>query len=425
MARLLLIAFLGLGPLQWITLADVGLSFKPVHLPFFIASGWGYLLLLRGERPVVGGFLATFTLFYTIYVLAMVGSLMQGGQAIYTAKVLLHFLAAIGVFVFLTRMSREDFLAGLLYGGLAATIGFFAVAWVTLAGRGINLFEVIFKALTTGNAALLQFKIFINLFNVNAADADRIGAPLRHTVMGFIFLSLLAAIYCLLEQRRKIAWVTIGLAVFILLISVSRSQILATTLALAPLAVHHVARGGLVMPFLALTLAIGATLLVSSGAADGLFAIAEERFGGFGEDGRMAMFEVALGEIDRRPLTGYGAGSEVDYGGRDTVAVHNLILAAWHQMGIVGLVSALGFTLSLAGIYVGALMRGGYRPELMAVAGLLILPMFRSQVSGSGGNYTLPEWGCILVAFALVLRAAQRPAEASAVPSGEASVLRG
>jgi len=416
MSRLLLIAFLGLGPLQWITLADVGLSLKPVHLPFFIAAGWGYLMLLRGARPAVGGFLATFTLFYIVYVLAMTASLMQGGQAIYTAKIVLHFLAAIGFFVFLTRMSRADLFAGLLYGGLVATIGFFVVAAITLGGRGVNMFEVIFRALATGNPALLQFKIFLNLFNESVTDADRVGAALRHTVMGFIFLSLLSAVYCLLEQGRRIAWVTIGLAVFILMISVSRSQILATTLALTPLMLSYARRGGILVPIVLLGIGIGGTLFVTSSASDGIFAIIDQRFGNFGQDGRVAMFEATLGEIDRRPLAGYGAGVGVDYGGRELIPVHNLILAAWHQAGLVALVAALGFTLSLLGLYVTGLAGARARPELLAVAGLLVLPMFRSQVSGAGGNYTLPEWGCILVAFALVLRVSSRAADPDVTP---------
>jgi len=330
-------------------------------------------------------------------------SIIYGGNLVYVIKILIYFFATLGFAAFMFQMPRENLLRGLFWGTLAGTSVFFIVSWITLAQRGVDMFQTIYDALRTGNANLLQFKIFLNLFNEDVSSADKVGAALRHTTMGFMFVSLLTGIYFVSEHGRRLAWLTIMLALAALLLSVSRSQLIAVGLACFPIIVSRARASGGFLFLIAVLAYVSAFFLIFIADSSGLMNIIDERFSGFGEDGRIPMFEAAMSEINKRPIFGYGAGAEVAYGGRAAIAVHNLILAAWHQAGLLGVVSSLAFTISLLAVYCSTLISARGNVGLLAVAGLLVLPIFRSQVSG-GGNYTLPEWFAIAVAFVLLHR---------------------
>jgi hypothetical protein len=48
----LIVMILVLGPLQWITLADIGLTLKPVHLPLFLVAGFGVAATLGRRQSI-------------------------------------------------------------------------------------------------------------------------------------------------------------------------------------------------------------------------------------------------------------------------------------------------------------------------------------------------------------------------------------
>lgn len=407
MARILIILTLALGPLQWISVSDLNtLALKPVHLPFFAAAGLGWLALLRGQvlAHVVRPALLFAVPLFCYLLLLMMTVVYLGGKSPPVMKYTFYFFGICGWFFALATMERRKALDAVLWGGIAASFLFFAVAFLTLHSKGINLFAIILRALSTGDTGILQFMLFRNLFNETAAmTEDSIGTALRHSALGFIFISLIVCLAC--WNRNHMAKAGAILSILIILIGVSRSQWLAVMLALSPVILRTlVGRPGLGLAAACVAgLALG--WLAVSVDLSGVGAIFEQRFGSLGDDGRLSMYSTAFQYIDAQPLIGYGAGQEIDYGGRRMVQVHNIFLGAWVQAGLLGFIAAIGFTGALIWLYTTSVVRsfGAVSAERLCLTGLVILPLFRSQISGSGGNYTMPEWICIALFLALAV----------------------
>lgn len=404
-ARVLIILTLALGPLQWVTVVNAGpLVLKPVHLPFFAAAAMGWLALLRGRVLVrVACPALPFAVPYAVYLLLMLASVVfLNGDFPTVAKYTIYFLGVCGWFFLLATMERRDALAAAFWGSASAAFLFFAIAFFTLQSRGINLFSVIGRALATGDTGALQFVIFRNLFNETGAVSDEaFGTALRHTSLGFIFIAFIVSLAN--WSRNRIAKAAAVLSLLIILTSVSRSQWLAAFLALSPLILRSaMARPGLSLYAIGAVL-IGAGWLALSVDLSGIEAIIEQRFGNLEEDGRVGMYDAAFGYIDARPLLGYGAGYEINFGGVHTLQVHNIFLGAWVQIGLLGLFCSIAFTATLVWLYAVSLSRAFWSAEWTCLTGLAVLPLFRSQLSGGGGNYTLPEWICIALFLALAV----------------------
>ncbi len=419
MARLLVILTLALGPLQWMTVADVGpLVLKPVHLPFFAAAALGWVALLRGRvlaravRPAL-----PFVVPYAVYILLLLVSVVfLGGKFATSAKYTVYFLGFCGWFFLLATMQRREALTAALWGSVCAAFLFFAVAFVTLQSRGINVFSVIARALLTGDTAALQFFIFRNLFNETGAVTDEaFGTALRHTSLGFIFIAFVVTLAC--WDRSRIARAGALLSVLIILVSVSRSQWFAALLAVAPLMLRTAFMRPAPSIAAAAAAVILAGLLAISVDLSGVQAIIDQRLGSLEEDGRVGMYGAALDHIAARPVFGHGVGYQIDVGAGQMLEVHNIFLAAWVQIGIPGLLLALAFTGALACLYAISLSRSFWSAERTCLTGLAVLPLFRSQLSGGGGNYTLPEWICIALFLALAVpRRVDAPLPATARP---------
>jgi len=140
----------------------------------------------------------------------------------------------------------------------------------------------------------------------------------------------------------------------------------------------------------------------------GVSQIIDDRFSSLGNDGRISMFDIAMGMINERPLLGYGAGIYADFGEGKPHQVHNLFLGAWMQGGILCLFMAICFQLYLVTLYVKRLAFFIGEPAKICLLGILVLPLFRTQFSGSGGNFNLPEWICIAIVMALFAVAPKR-----------------
>ena len=69
-----------LGPLQWITLLDVGLALKPMHPPFFFAAAIGWFRFSRGMVSVdLIRAVMPFILIYSAYLSVLLLSVLQTG----------------------------------------------------------------------------------------------------------------------------------------------------------------------------------------------------------------------------------------------------------------------------------------------------------------------------------------------------------
>ncbi|SIO11873.1 O-antigen ligase family protein [Vannielia litorea] len=412
MIRVLIVLTLALGPLQWITLADVGLTLKPVHIPFFALAiiGWLHAGSRRVERAEIRS-VAPFAMFYSCYIALMLLSAFYNGTGfIYVMKLLVYFLASAGFFFALLRIGRQQALSAVMTGGLLSAVLFFAVASITLQLRGINIFAVVGSAVQSGNPSFLQFMIFRNVFNApGVSSEDAVGVALRHTSLGFIFIGGVVALAA--SRGSRLAAAGAMFSILIILVSVSRSLILAYAIALIPAGLALLR--GHPRGFAALTLGAGLILItlfiVLQPDLGGIGTILSERFGSFDEDGRVGMYGYALNEINNRAFLGYGPGYEFEHGSAKTHQAHNIFLGAWMQGGYLCLLTAIGFMASLMFMYFRSMLLTFGSVQNVLLLGLLVLPLFRSQLSGGGGNFTLAEWICIAVAVAIAVPSAHRP----------------
>jgi len=225
MAWLAIFFTFALGPLQWITLLDVGLALKPMHPPFFLAAALGWLRLSQGRvRPELVRAVVPFVIFYSSYLAILLLSVMWGGTLTFTIKYLIYFMSALGFMFLLSTFDYDRMMQLLFWSGVSASLFFIGVAAVTLAAKGVDLFEVISRALLTGNPKILQFMIFRNLFNdPGVGDADVVGVALRHTSLGFVYIGFLLA--AATAQRNVWSWAALFIAASIILLSVSLSLI--------------------------------------------------------------------------------------------------------------------------------------------------------------------------------------------------------
>lgn len=413
-----LVAILALGPVQWVTLADPGLAVKPVHLPLAYAALRGLLRPgpLAGLAP--GLFAAGFAAYLAALALGLFGAADPAAGARLLLKLTLHAGLALGLARDLARLSLRRIFDSLLLGGALAALIFVTLAAVTLARHGMSLTGMLVQAVTTGNAALLQFQLFLTLFNGGeaGAGAERTPASLRQVSMGFFYIAALGALPALMRpaagRRRLMAAAGLGAAMLLIAASLSRSLILALGLALALM----LAAGAGRRADRALLGLIGAALLgamlVALRDLSGLFELVETRFGGISEDGRLLQFRLTLEAIAEAPLFGQGTGHMQEFRAGSRNMVHNLFLSAWVQAGAAALLSALVFTLALAGLMAAGVLRHRHAPRRLAAALLLILPLARSQVGGQGGNFALSEWVAISLALAILCRPAAAQATA-------------
>lgn len=417
-----------LGPLQWITLLDVGLSLKLMHPPFFLAAAIGWFRFSQGRVSMeLVRAIMPFILLYTVYLSLLFLSVLWGGVLTFTIKYMIYFICSLG-FVFLLSTYEHDALMRLLFwSSVSASLFFIAVTALTLAAKGINLLEVIGRALIEGNPQLLQFMVFRNLFNDPASlDGNAVGVALRHTSLGFVFIGFMLAAA---TARRNIwSWTGLAISGSIILLSVSRSLTIAIAIAFAPLIFGLIRKFPATTMFGLICVTVGVLIVPNYVDLTGVNQIIDKRFGSFGEDGRVSMYDIAATLINDRPILGYGAGYYHDYGGHKLHQVHNLFMGAWIQAGFLCLLVAICFQAFLLTLYIKRLIYYIGEPAQICLLGILILPLFRTQISGSGGNFNLPEWICVAIVLALFARAPQpkqvdeeseqpvRPAKPETVP---------
>lgn len=405
-----LLAVFLLGPIQWVTLANVGLALKPVHLALLWAGVEGFRRLPQvSARLAPPPALIVFALAFLAYVGMLTASLSwtaeTGDGASFIAKQIVYSLGALGLALHAAAISREKLIHTLRIAPLVSAGFFLLVATVVLQSRGISLFAVVGMALKTANPTLLQFAIFLNLFNDPAALAsgEHTAPALRHTALAFILAAMVGCAATYASHVRAggfvrlimVSGMILGAAV--VLLSVSRSLIVAMLLAGGYLIAAGLLRGPrMTLPRLLGLAALLFGSVVFSLSAESVFAILGQRFANLGDDGRLAMYAASLDVIAAAPFLGHGVGHEVVTHAK-AHQVHNLFLSAWLQTGVPGLLAALTYIAALIVLMVQTLLRSRVDPFVGALGSLLALPLLRSQISGEGGSFTLAEWCCISI----------------------------
>ena len=422
----LLLVF-ALGPIQWVTLLDVGLALKPVHLVMFPMAAYGLAQVLSGLRIVdVPKGTVVFWVAFFAYLFSLVVSLLhslspaEGFSQI--AKMLIYGVMGLGIALYIATRPRETLLRTLCLAPLVSAGTFLIVANIVLATRGISMMGLVVRALESGNPAVLQFALFLNLFNTpdQIASGDKAPTALRHTALSFVWLSGVAAGAVALSWTRAstalrlTATAGVVLAATVVVLSVSRSLILAAIAASLVIAVVWFLSGRKLTLFGALgaTVAVAAAALIAVQASS-VTNIVGQRLGALTEDGRIDMYAETLDAIAAAPVFGRGIGVEVNATARVDRGViyhqvHNLFLAAWIQGGIFSLACAVTYYFGLLTMLGSLILRSRTLPVGGFLAAALALPLLRSQVAGDGGNFTIGEWLCIALALGLSARLATR-----------------
>ena len=424
----LLLAAVVLGPIQWITLLNVGLALKPVHVPLALmallamttpAASLGFLTqqLSRPPQAVFWGALALYL--YVLTASAMWSDAPFRGLSFLFKQVVYGGLA-LGFAAYLIRCPRGSVWRTAAWAGLASAGSFFLIASLVLESRGVSMVGLVTTAIATADYKRLQFGLFLYLFNTTEAlrTGDALGTPLRHTSLAFIGLAMVLSAAALqtkhlLRRDRIAAWVGIAACLALVLISVSRSTLLASVLAFATMGMGFLINRNMprVPMWAGLVLIVAGTLsasvlLVTGGG--GVGQIVATRLGEVAHDGRLLIYAASLDRMEGYELFGHGVGAQVPFLGKEGY-VHNSILAGYYMAGIPGLFAALAYVAGLVWIYFDSL-KPGQPPAAYALAGLLAFPIMRSMVGGENGAFNLADWLCVGVVLALSVRPAARRA---------------
>lgn len=399
-------AFLALGPIQWVSLLDVGLQLKLMHIPLIILTIQGFILVFTNQLEVNKGLVALkpFAVSYSVFMCLLLTSVIWADRPvvamIFVVKFSLYFLLALGTVFYCSNLDKDRLFRSLLVGSVFASFGFLFLAWITLAQRGISLPDTVITAIRTGNPMQLQFGIFLNLFNESLESGEIVSSSVRHTAIGFIFISAIIQLAALFQRQQTIVWAALILSILIILISVSRSQIVILFLAFMLVFWAMRARVASVAYFGFLTTIFIGLIVVISSDISGLVGIIDQRFGAIGEDERSRNFSDALTLINERMFTGYGA--QHVYGEKEFSA-HNIFLAAWVQAGVFALCVAAVFYGILATYFLRKIKEFSDDPFHMCLIALMVLPLVRSLLSASG-MFSLPEWFAIALFFSFAFR---------------------
>ncbi len=415
----LLTALVALGPLQWIDVGTSELAVRPSHIPMFLLASIGLFDLFSAKvKKDAVQYIFPFLFSYFLYLAALaISAAILDQEFNKIIKYSIYGLSALGIYLALLQLSIADFMKSAFLGSIFAAVSFVLIAKVTLDSRGIDLFRSIGNAIVTGNTKILQFHIFIDLFNDNLDDPYSFTkTSLRNTLIGFFVITFCISSYTFLMGKWRIAAGSTALiSALTILVSVSRSNIIVLLLVcLVPSIIflkNRPAVGILTMVALFfLTFSLSLALDLS-----GFIEIIDNRFSNLDSDGRIDMFELAFQKINSNPIFGSGFGSEIELVSGKDIIVHNLFLNSWISSGIFGLLPAMAFIVSMLIFYFRRISEYSNSHSELFIIGMLTLPLFRSQISGDGGNFTAAEWTSIaFVASYFYLRKYEK--SGSAIP---------
>jgi len=292
-----------------------------------------------------------------------------------------------------------------------------AMSW-SMAVNGVNAAEVFARTIASGDPQVLQRELFRSAFGGFGLAEENVLGNIRHEVFGALLLALCVSSACRLMRpfatRRASAIYLLGqgLAVFLLLLSMSRSVILA--LAVWPLL-------GLLRQVLAGRMTprgTGAGLLLAGGvgllAAIGVLQVLWIRFtqdtGSY--EARDTLLQTAYANLGRSIATG-GVSTE-------SASSHIFVIDTWLRAGIVASLAALVVVVLVCGLFVALAFTLPHEPAwMLPVVAMLALPVVRFFTSG-GGLIPPVQWIALgVVAGFLAYRAYLRetpPSVRDAVP---------
>ncbi|HEX6148421.1 hypothetical protein [Nocardioides sp.] len=278
--------------------------------------------------------------------------------------------------------------------------------------NGVNAVEVFGRTLTSGDPQVLQRELFRSAFGGFGLSEEAVMGNIRHEVFGALLLALCLSSAC--RQLRPFATRRLtavyllgqGLAVMLLLLSMSRSVIIA--LAAWPmlgllrqlLAGRVTARGAG-----AGVLIVGAAgVLATVGVLQVLWVRFTQDTGSY--EARDNLLQAAYSNLGRSLATG-GVSTA-------SASSHNFVIDTWLRAGIVASLAALVVVVLVCGLFIAlAFTLPQEPPWMLPVTAMLVLPVVRFFTAG-GGLIPPVQWIALgVVAGFLCYRAELRATAAS------------
>jgi hypothetical protein len=266
----------------------------------------------------------------------------------------------------------------------------------SMAANGVNAADVFARTITSADPEILQRELFRSAFGGFGLAEESVMGNIRHEVFGALLMAMCVSSACRLLRpfatRLQSATYLLGqgLAVLLLLLSMSRSVILALAIwpllgLLRQLLVGRVTPRG----------AGAGILLIGTGgllAAVGVLQVLWVRFtqdtGSY--EARDNLLQQAYDSLGRSMATG-GVSTK-------SASSHNFVIDTWLRAGIVASLAALIVVVIVCGLFIALAFTLPQEPSwMLPVTALLALPVVRLFTAG-GGLIPPVQWVALGVA---------------------------
>lgn len=253
----------------------------------------------------------------------------------------------------------------------------------SMAANGVNAADVFARTITSADPEILQRELFRSAFGGFGLAEESVMGNIRHEVFGALLMALCVSSACRLLRpfatRLQSATYLLGqgLAVLLLLLSMSRSVILALAIwpllgLLRQLLVGRVTPRG----------AGAGILLIGTGgllAAVGVLQVLWVRFtqdtGSY--EARDNLLQQAYDSLGRSMATG-GVSTK-------SASSHNFVIDTWLRAGIVASLAALIVVVIVCGLFIALAFTLPQEPSwMLPVTAMLALPVVRLFTAGGG-----------------------------------------
>jgi O-antigen ligase len=418
--RFALFVTIAVAPLGWLTLVEVGpLQVRPMHVAFGLLT---VCALLRSPRLFFTGIIARspmnwmllFSLAYAAWMFSYLPSgkvdPLEGVSQVFKFPIYcLSGASMVGAFyvarvcgVYTHRRACQAVVFGCML--------FCVIAIIIFAQKGENLIVSYSQDVMTGNMIRLQFYYYKVLFEGTGSDEH---INLRNTLMGAFVLYVMLAYPETIDpnpRHRWFAYFTVFVSSVIVILSVNRSNAFALLAAMGTAsliynlqAMRRLVNIGIILGILGIG-AVGAVVLFVPEVATSV----TDRFGTqVVNNVRVENYMLALDGAATGTWDGAGPATHV-LTREGPLRVHNLILAALFETGIVGFILASAMYICLILTFYQLAMKSlrcqtsTAALSFASAAGLLMLPSFCMMLSGEAGIPTFVEWTSMAISARLL-----------------------
>jgi hypothetical protein len=298
---------------------------------------------------------------------------------------------AMGTFIYRAAVDLEPGAVEVLrWSAAVASVAVLGGLSLSMVRNGINPVQAWSETIRSGNPEILQKELFKSAFTGFGYYEETVRGNIRHEVFGAVLCAMYVSAWAMRYRpptgviTRAALWLSLILSALLLLVSLSRSIMIAA--AVWPLLSFVRSARRYALSVRQMILAYVTLALVAVGLASGFALVLWNRFttDTSSYQARESLYSEALSNIESHFLTG----------GVDTVGAssHNFILDAWLRGGILVMLSAAVILGLICLTWITLVRRMHTQPDWMVpVVAALALPVVRLGTAG-GGLINPVEW---------------------------------